>query len=129
MRLPVPRHVIAASLAMGIASVILGGAYATSSVYRRPELEARSVVALIEVPLGWALIAIGLWVIAAGAFRHTRASAHAVAAVIHGAYLAAMVATLILAWPLQSFAGVALALFPCVAHGGCAIDYWQRGYR
>jgi hypothetical protein len=129
MRLPVPRHVALASLAMGAASVILGVAYATGSVYRRPELEARSVVAIIEQPLGWALIAVGLWVIAAGAFRHTRASAHAVAAVLHGAYLAALAATYVLAYPLQSLAPVALALFACVAHGGGAIDYWQRGYR
>jgi len=129
MRLPVPRHVILASLAMGVGTVVLGFAYATTSVYRRPELEARSVVAIIERPLGWAMIVVGLWVIAATVGRHTRASAHAVAAVLHGAYLAAIAATYLFAWPFQSLAGVALALFGCVAHGGAALDYWQRGYR
>jgi vacuolar-type H+-ATPase subunit I/STV1 len=129
MRLPVPRHVIAASILMGLASIVLGYAYATSSVYRRPQLEARSVVAVIEQPLGWVLIVVGLWVMGAAIGRHTRASAHAVAAVVHAAYLAALCATFVLAYPLQSVAGIALALFPCVAHGGAAIEYWQRGYR
>jgi hypothetical protein len=129
MRLPVPRHVQAASVAMGVGTIVLGIAYATSSVYRRPELEDRSVVALIERPLGWLMIAVGVWVVIAAVIRHTRASAHAVAAVMHGGYLAAMAATFFLAFPYQSAAGVALALFPFVAHGGCAIDYWSRGYR
>jgi hypothetical protein len=129
MRLPVPRHVVAASLAMGVGTIVLGVAYATTSVYRRPELEARSVVAVIERPLGWVLIVLGAWVVLAAVGRHTRASAHAVTAVAHGAYLAAIAATYVLAYPFQSLAPVALALFACIGHGGAAIDFWQRGYR
>lgn len=129
MRLPVPRHVMLASIAMGASSIVLGYAYATGMVYRRPELEAKSVVALIERPLGIVLIIIGLWVVAAGIGRHSRASAHVVAAVCHGAYLVAMCATVIIAWPHQSFVGPALAAFAFIAHGGAALDFWQRGYR
>jgi hypothetical protein len=129
MRLPVPRHVALASLAMGVGTVVLGLAYATGTVYRRPQLEAKSVVALIETPLGWVMAAVGAWVIVAGVAGHARASAHGVAATVCGAYLLAMCATVVLAWPLQSFVGPALALFPFVAHGGAALDYWQRGYR
>jgi CHASE2 domain-containing sensor protein len=129
MRLPVPRHVAAASVLMGFATCVLGGAYATTDVYRRPELEARSVVAVIEEPLGWVTLAVGLWVVAAALLGRSRASAHAVAAVCHGAYFVAIAATYVLAFPYQPLPAVALALFGLIAHGGASIDYWQRGWR
>ena len=129
MRLPVPRHVAAASILMGLGSCVLGITYATTDVHRRPELEARSVVAVIERPLGWITLAIGLWVVCAALLGRSRASAHAVAAVAHGAYFIALAATYVLAFPYQPLPAVALALFGLIAHGGASLDYWQRGWR
>lgn len=129
MRLPVPRHVAAASVVLGVASVILGVGYATVKVIRPPELEAQSILAVIEVPLGWVLAVAGLVVIVAAALRSARASAHTLAAVAHGAFLVALLLTYVNAYPLQAPQGPALALFGFVAHGGAALDYWQRGYR
>lgn len=129
MRLPVPRHVAAASLVMGIGTVVLGIGYATTKVLRAPALEAKSVVAAIEVPLGWVMVAVGAWVTVAAIVGHGRASAHAIAAVVHGAYLLALVITFVIAYPLQPVQGVALALFGFIAHGGACLDYWQRGWR
>lgn len=129
MRLPVPRHVIVASLAMGLGTLVLGYGYVTTDVRRPPELERESVVALIEHPLGWAMIAAGAWVLLAVTTSRARASAHAIAAVLHGLYLLAISATFVLAYPLQPVQGVALALFGVVAHGGASLDYWKRGYR
>lgn len=129
MRLPVPAHVVAASIALGVATTTLGIAYATTTVNRSPELEAKSVVALVERPLGWLMVIVGAWVVLAALSGAARSSAHAIAAVLHGAYLIALVATFVLAYPLQPLHGVALAVFGLVAHGGAAIDYWKRGYR
>lgn len=129
MRLPTPRHVALASFALGGATAVLGIAYATTEVHRPPQLERESVVALIERPLGWAMLVVGLWVVAAASTGVTRASAHAIAAVLHGAYLLALVATYVLAFPWQPLQGVALAIFGLVAHGGASLDYWRRGYR
>lgn len=129
MRLPVPWHVIAASIVLGVATIVLGVAYATTEVNRAPALEAKSVVALIERPLGWLMVVIGAWVVLAAMAGTARASAHSIAAVLHGAYLVALLATFVLAYPLQPLHGVALAVFGLVAHGGAGIDYWKRGYR
>ena len=129
MRLPIPKHVTAASLALGLATIVLGIAYATTDVYRPPELEAQSVVALVERPLGWCMVLVGTWVVLAALAGAARASAHAIAAVLHGAYLFALLMTYVLAYPLQPLHGVALAVFGLVAHGGAGIDYWKRGYR
>ena len=129
MKLPTPRHVTLASLVLGVATLVLGVGYATTEVYRVPELQAESVVALIEHPLGWLMIVSGAWVVLATITRTARASAHAVAAILHGAYLVALMATFVLAYPLQPVQGVALALFGLVAHGGASLDYWGRGWR
>lgn len=129
MRLVVPRHVVLASLAMGLATLVLGIGYATTQVYRVPALQRVSVVALIERPLGWSMVAAGVWVTVATLTATTRASAHAIAAVLHGLYVVAILATFVLAYPLQPVQGVALALFGLIAHGGASLDYWKRGYR
>jgi len=129
MRLPVPRHVVLASLLMGVGTLTLGIGYATVAVYRRPDVEARSVVAAIEHPLGWCMAVIGAWVLLAVITGHTRASAHVVAAVAHGVYLAAVLITIVLTYPLTPPQLGALALFGLIAHGGAALDYWKRGYR
>jgi hypothetical protein len=129
MRLPVPRYIRLSSAALGIATAVMGIGYATIQVYRRPALEAQSVVAVIEEPLGWAMFAAGLWVLAAALIGHGRASAHGVAAACHAAFLGAIAATYVIAYPLQPIQGVALALFGFIAHGGASLDYWQRGWR
>lgn len=129
MRLPVPRHVALASFAMGVGTFVLGVGYATVEVYRRPEVAERSVIAVIEHPLGWVLALLGLWVTIASIVGRSRASAHALAAVAHGVYLAAALVTLALTYPLTPPQLGALALFGFVAHGGAALDYWQRGWR
>lgn len=129
MRLPVPRHVRFASVALGFGTAVMGLGYATIPVYRPPALERESVVAAIETPLGWVMLVVGLWVLVAAFLGHGRASAHAVAAAAHGVYLGAMVLTYLFAYPLQPLQGVALALFGLIAHGGASLDYWQRGWR
>jgi len=129
MKLPVPRHVRLASLLMGVGTLILGLGYATVEVYRRPEVAERSVVAAIEHPLGWVMAVLGVWVVLATITGHSRASAHTVAAVAHGVYFAAVLITCVLTYPLTPPQLGALALFGFIAHGGAALDYWQRGYR
>ena len=129
MRLPTPRHVWLATLTLGLGTLVLGFGYLTTKVYRVPELEEQSVVAVIERPLGGLMLVVGAWVFVAGLTGCGRAIAHAVAAILHGAYFVALAATYVLAYPLQPEQGVALGLFGLVAHGGASIDYWQRGWR
>lgn len=129
MRLYVPRHVVLSSIALGAATTILGAGYAAGTVYRRPELEDRSLVAVLEHPLGWVMVVLGAWVVLAALLGVSRASAHGLAAVAHGLYLVAIAATFVLAYPFQSIVGVALAIFGFVAHGGACLAYWERGYR
>lgn len=128
--LPVPIYVTAAGLAMGVLTSVLGVAHLTRDPARPPGLAGNSVVAVIEPVLGWVLIALGAWVVAATLTRTARASAHAVAAVAHAAYLVALLLTL-------AFVGIrsgpsvtaTLAGFALVAHTGACLAYWQRGHR
>lgn len=130
LTLPVPLYVQGAGLALGLLSSLLGVAHLTRDRSRPPGLAGNSVVAIIEPVLGWVLIALGAWVVVATLTRHARASAHAVAAVAHGAYLVALLLTL-------AFVGIrsgpsvtaTLAGFALVAHTGECLAYWQRGYR
>jgi hypothetical protein len=130
MRLPVPRHATAASIVLGVATAALGFAYLTAIVPNRSAaLEEQSVVAVIENPLGWALLASGGWVVVATLVRQARSSAHAIAAVVHLAHLCALAATFVIAWPLQPAPPVITAVFAVIAHGGASLDMWKRGYR
>ena len=130
MRLPVPLHVRLASVLLGLSSCLLGFAYLTAIVPNRsPELAEKSVVAVIETPLGWALLAVGGWVVIAAAVAQARSSSHLVAAAVHGVHLAALIATFFIAWPLQPAPPVITAVFAVVAHGGASLDYWKRGWR
>jgi hypothetical protein len=130
MRLPVPRHATLASLLLGAVTAALGFVYLTEIVPNRSQaLEGESVVAVIEQPLGWALLVAGGWVAVACLLRQARSSAHAIAAVVHLVHLFALVATFVIAYPLQPAPPVLSAVFAVVAHGGASLDYWKRGYR
>lgn len=130
MRLPVPGHVRLWGAVLGLLTLGLGLSYLLSPVPNRaPELEARSVVALIELPLGFAMIGAGGWVVVATLVSQARSSAHAVAGVVHLAHVAALAATFVLAYPYQPLPGLFLASFGVIAHGGACLDYWQRGWR
>jgi hypothetical protein len=130
MRLPVPAFIRAWGAVLGALSLGLGLALLTSPVPNRPPaLDERSVVALIELPLGFALIGAGGWVVVATFVAQARASAHAVAAVVHLAHLFALAATFVIAYPLQPLPQIVLAGFAVIAHGGACLDYWQRGWR
>jgi hypothetical protein len=130
MRLPVPPFIRVWGAVLGGLTMALGLALTVEPVPNRPEqLEARSVVALIELPLGLAMIGAGAWVILATALTQARASAHAVAAVVHGAHLGALAATFVIAYPWQPAPPIVTAGFAVIAHGGACLDYWQRGWR
>lgn len=130
MRLPVPMFVRLWGAVLGLLTVALGLAFLVSPVPNRPaELEARSVVAIVELPLGLALIGVGGWVVLATLLSQARASAHAVAGVVHLAHLVALVATFVIAYPRQPLPVIVLASFAVIAHGGACLDYWQRGWR
>jgi hypothetical protein len=130
LRLPVPMFVRLWGAVLGLLSTALGLVFLASPVPNRtPALEARSVVAVIEVPLGIVLVAAGLWVVAATMVGHSRASAHAVAAVAHLTHVVALGATFVIAYPLQPLPVLVLASFAVIAHGGACLDYWSRGWR
>jgi hypothetical protein len=130
MRLPVPVHVRLWGAVLGALTMALGLALTLEPVpHRTRALDERSVVAVIELPLGLAMIGAGLWVIIATAFTQARASAHAVAGVVHGAHLGALAATFVIAYPWQPVPPIVTAGFAVIAHGGACLDYWQRGWR
>lgn len=130
LRLPVPWHVRVWGAVLGLLTGSLGFVFLTSPVPNRPlELEAESVVAIIELPLGFAMIGAGGWVVVATMLTQARASAHAVAGVVHLAHVFALTATLFIAWPLQPVPPILTAAFAVIAHGGACLDYWQRGWR
>jgi hypothetical protein len=130
MRLPVPLHVRAASVVLGVCTFALGFLYLTEiTPNRSAALEAVSVVAQIEAPLAWALMTAGGWVVIATCLSQARASAHAIAAVTHGVHLTALAATFVIAYPLQPAPGVITAVFAVIAHAGGSLDYWKRGWR
>lgn len=130
LRLPVPLSVRLWGAVLGMLTVALGLVYLIAPVPNRPPaLEARSVVAVIEVPLGWAMVAAGLWVVAATLVSHSRASAHAVAGIVHLAHAVAIAATVVIAYPLQPLPVLVLATFAVIAHGGACLDYFGRGWR
>lgn len=130
LRLPVPLFVRLWGSVLGLGTLLLGVLYLTEPVPNRtPELEARSVVAVIEVPLGWAMVGAGLWVVTATLVSHSRASAHAVAGIVHLAHAVALAATAVIAYPLQPLPVLVLAAFAVIAHGGACLDYFGRGWR
>lgn len=130
MRLPVPGHVQLWGAVLGFGTALLGFLYLSAfTPNRRPELEAISVVAKIETPLAWFMLAAGGWVVVATAVSQARSSAHAIAAVVHSAHLVALGATFVIAYPLASAPGVVQASFAVIAHGGACLEYWQRGWR
>lgn len=130
LRLPVPLFIRLWGAVLGMLTVALGLVYLITPVPNRPpELAARSVVAVIEVPLGWSMVAAGVWVVTATVVSHSRASAHAVAGIVHLAHTVAIAATVVIAYPLQPLPVLVLAAFAVIAHGGACLDYWQRGWR
>ena len=130
MRLPVPAFIRVWGAVLGLLSAALGLVLLTAPVPNRPlALESRSVVALIELPLGLAMIGAGGWVVVATPVGQATASAHAVTGVVHLAHVFALAATFVIAYPWQPIPPIVTASFAVIAHGGACLDYWQRGWR
>lgn len=130
LRLPTPLYLRLWGALLGLLTLLLGIVYLTSPVPNRPPaLERVSVVAIIELPLGFAMIGAGGWVVLATLLSQARSSAHAVAGVVHLAHVVALVATFVIAYPMQPAPVILLAAFAVIAHGGACLDYWQRGWR
>jgi len=130
LTLPIPRHIIVTSVALGLTTVLLGFSYLwRPATIRSPDLERLSVVAKIDGPLGFVMVAVGVWVVVAAMVGCTRASAHAVTSITHLAYVVAVAMTYVIAYPLQPLPSVPLAVFGFIAHGGACLAYWQRGWR
>lgn len=128
LTLPVPLHVRITSVGLGVGTMLLGLIYLTAPPRRDGPLSS-SVMALMECPLGWVMLALGGWVVLASFGRSARSSAHGVAAVAHLTYSGALVATWLQLEPPQPTVASVLSVFAVVAHGGACIDYWKRGYR
>lgn len=126
--LPVPLHVKVTSVGLGGASMLLGVIYLVAPPRRDGPL-SNSVMALLESPLGWVMVALGAWVILATAAGMARASAHGVAAMAHLVYSVALVLTFLQLEPPRPSVASVLSVFAVVAHGGASIDYWKRGWR
>lgn len=128
MTLPVPLHVALTSLGLGVGSMLLGVIYLTNPPRRTGPL-SNSVMALMEQPIGWAMVFIGAWVVLAAVTGWSRASAHMVAAMAHLVYMGALFFTFLQLVPPRPTVASVLSIFAFVAHGGACLDYWKRGYR
>lgn len=128
LTLPVPLHVKATSVGLGAASMLLGVVYLTAPPQRTGPL-SNSVMALMEQPLGWTMLALGGWVVLAALSGVARSSAHGVAAMAHLVYSVALVLTFLQLVPPRPTVASVLSVFAFVAHGGASIDYWKRGWR
>lgn len=128
LTLPVPVHVRITSVGLGAATLLLGFVYLTDPPKRTGPL-SNSVMALMETPLGWVMVALGCWVVLAAVSSTARSSAHAVAAIAHLAYSVALVVTWSQVEPPTPTVASVLSVFAFVAHGGASLDYWKRGYR
>lgn len=129
LALPVPPYVKVLGVGLGLGTAVLGLVYLLWPPYRPPGIAELSVVATIEPALGWVMVMLGTWVVAATLVGHGRASAHAVAAAAHGVYMLALVWSLFLTGPIVPSVAATLSWFALIAHAGWSLDYWQRGYR
>lgn len=129
LTLPVPVHVQLAGGALGAATVWLGLVYLVTPPPLASVARPASTLALLTPALAWCMIAAGGWVILSTVARAARASAHLVAAVVHLAYLAGLVATFLQLQPFRISVVSALSVFAVIAHGGACIDYWKRGWK
>lgn len=128
MTLPVPRHVKVAGTLMGAATFGLGLVLLLAPPRPGGALDT-TVLQLIRQPLGWAFLLIGLAVVCAHVLGAARASVHGVAAVAHVVHCVALFASVAFSVRGQFTVASTLSLFAWVAHGGCSLDYWKRGYR
>ena len=128
MTLPVPRHVKVAGFLMGLATIGLGALLLASPPRAGGALDT-TVLQLIRPPLGWAFLLIGLAVVCAHLTATARASAHGVAAVAHVIHCVALFLSIAFSEYNQVTVASVLSLFAWLAHGGCSLDFWKRGYR
>lgn len=128
MTLPVPRHVTVAGCLMGGATAALGLLLITVGVRPGGALDTTVLLAL-RLPLGWAFLLIGLAVVCAHVTDAARASVHGVAAVAHVVHCLALFVSVAFSDYRQVTVASVLSLFAWVAHGGCSLDFWKRGYR
>lgn len=128
MTLPVPRHVKWAGLFMGVATFGLGLLLAVAPPRPGSPLDV-DVLQLIRPPLSWCFLLIGLAVVCAHLLGAARASVHGVAAVMHVVHCVALFLAVAFSDYGQLTVASVLSLFAWVAHGGCSLDYWKRGYR
>lgn len=128
LTLPVPRHVAVAGTLMGLATFALGTVLLLTTARPGSALDT-TVLQVIRRPLGWAFLAIGLAVVCAHLLGMARASAHGVASVAHVVHCVALFVSVAFTVHHQVTVASVLSLFAWVAHGGCSLDYWKRGYR
>jgi len=129
LTLPVPLHVQLVSLAMGVASVLLGVVYLTDPPRPRSPALPVATVEYLTPAMAWCMVCAGAWVILAAVARAGRSSAHGVAAVVHVTYCAGLVATFVELQPFRISVVSILSVFAWIAHGGACIDYWKRGWK
>ena len=128
LTLPVPRHVMLAGVFMGAATAALGVLLLTTGYQPGSALDT-TVLQLLRQPLGWSFLLIGVAATCAHLTGTARASVHGVAAVAHVIHCVALFVSVAFSSYGQVTVASMLSLFAWVAHGGCSLDYWKRGYR
>jgi hypothetical protein len=128
MTLPVPRHVAWAGVFLGVATFVLGLVLAVTPPKAGSPL-AVDVLQLIRPPLAWCFLLTGVATVCAHLLRAGRASVHGVAAVMHVVHCVALFLAVAFSDYGQLTVASVLSPFAWVAHAGCSLDYWKRGYR
>lgn len=128
MTLPVPRHVKAAGTFLGAATAALGIHLLTTG-YRPGGALDVTMLQVMREPLGWCFLLVGVVVVCAHLTGAARASVHGVAAVAHVVHCLALFVSIAFSNYGQVTLAAMLSLFAWVAHAGCSLDYWKRGYR
>ncbi len=128
MTLPVPRHVKVAGAFMGLATMMLGLTLLLAPPRAGSPLDT-TVLQLIRPPLAAVFLLIGAVLICAHVLAVARASLHGVAAVAHVVHCVALFVSIAFSNYGQVTVASVLSLFAWIAHGGCSLDYWKRGYR
>jgi hypothetical protein len=113
---------------MGATTAALGVLLLTTGYVPGGALDT-TVLQVLRWPLGWFFLLIGAATVCAHLTGTARASVHGVAAVAHVVHCVALFVSVAFSSYGQVTVAAMLSLFAWVAHGGCSLDYWKRGYR
>jgi len=128
MTLPVPRHVTVAGMLMATATAGLGLLLILTPPKPGTALDT-TILTLVRGPLSWLFLLIGVAAVCAHLAGAARASVHGVAAVAHLVHCVALFLSVAFSSYGQVTVASVLSVFAWVAHGGCSLDFWKRGYR